>query len=182
MSSVPYKKYQIIRIKELSENYFEVLFQKGTLNFLPGAAVKIYNNEEYPVPIASGIGEVWCRLIMRQDIHGHLFPVGTKSIKLLHETVNIVPMLMAETSPNFILTSEMAGIFFSYVSTYPQVKCQVCYLGDDKTFESWISANHKLVSAKQAKKLDPLYVLGRQDIIEKKLKNVLNTCKGSYLI
>ncbi|MCP3686751.1 MAG: hypothetical protein GY861_29280 [bacterium] len=179
---INYKKYQIRRIKELSENYFEVVFQKGTLNFTPGDCVQLYKNEKYPIPIASGIGEVWCRLIMRRDIHGHLFPEGTKSIKICHELVNVAPTLMAEEKPNFVLTPEMVGIFFSYVSTFPEVKCKVCYLGDERIQEDWISMAHKVVSPKQIKKCDCLYVLGRQSVIERKLKNIVNNCKGSYLI
>ena len=176
-----YSKHQIKRIHDLNDNYFEVVIGKQSLNFSPGSCCRLYNSEVL-IPIASGIGEPWLRLLMNRDLFGEDFPAGTNSVRLSLEIENVVPNLMTEPAPNFILTPEMVGIFFSYVSTYPQVKCKVCYLGDNKIQEDWISANHKLVSAKQAKKLDNLYVLGRQDIIEKKIKNVLNICKGSYLI
>jgi hypothetical protein len=176
-----YTKHQIKRIRDVNEKYFEVVIGREGLNFSPGCCVKLYN-EDVLIPIASGIGEPWVRLILNRDLFESKFPAGTNSVRLSLEIVNIAPHLMAEEKPSFVLTPEMVGIFFSYVSTYPQVKCKVCYLGEAKVQEDWISASHKLVSPKQIKKLDNLYVLGRQELIERKVRNVVNTCKSSYLI
>lgn len=176
-----YTKHQIKRIRDINDSYFEVVIGKQGLNFSPGCCVKLYK-DDIAIPIASGIGEPWLRLILSRDLFGEKFPAGTNSVRLSLEIENVVPTLMVEESPNFVITPEMAGIFFSYVSTYPQVKCNVCYLGEDKVQEDWIRMGHNLVSPKGMKKYDNIYVLGRRDIIESKAGKVLNSCKSSYLI
>jgi hypothetical protein len=177
-----YTKHQIRRIRDLNDEYFEVLFQKRSLNFSPGSSVTLYNGPEDPIYIASGIAEPWVRLIMNRDLFSPNFPPGTRSIKLNLEINNPLPELMNEESPNFVITSSMAGVFFSYVSTYPTTKCDVCYLGEDKISEEWIKMSHNVTSLKDMKGKENLYILGDEEILNRKAGKLLNNCTNSYLI
>ena len=176
-----YTKHQIKRIKVLNEDYFEVVFGRESLKFQPGAAVKLYNGPDFPVFIASGVGEPWLRLIMSVEKFGEYFPVGTRSIKLQLEVNNLLPSLELAESPNFVLDAGSIGAFFSWASTYPSKKCKVCYLDDVRIQEDWVSANHTVVKPAEAKKLRNLYVTGNRDLFTGRRKKLLNTCKESYL-
>lgn len=176
-----YSKHQIKRIKDLNEDYFEVVIARNHLKFSPGDCVKFYKDDVL-IPIASGISEPWLRLILKRDLFGEKFDSRTNSVRLSLEIENIVPTLMTEEAPNFVLTPELVGVFFSYVSTYPEKKCKVCYLGDSKVQEVWVRSNHTLEKPSEIRKRDNIYVLGNRDIIEEKAKKVLNNSKSSYLI
>lgn len=176
-----YTKHQIKRIRDLNEKYFEVVIGKRTLNFVPGSTVKLYNDGDYPLFIASGIQEPWVRLILNRDLFAPKFPTGTNSVRLSLEVDNVLPTLHTEKSPNFVLDAAGIGAFFSYVSTFPNVKCKVCYLGQDKVQEDWVKANHKILTPKQMGKLDNIYVVGNRDVINKKAHKIINNCKSSYL-
>ena len=178
-----YTKHQIRRIQDLNDGYFEVLFQKRSLNFAPGSSVTLYNGPEDPIFIASGISEPWVRLIMNRDLFSPNFQPGARSIKLNLEINNPLPELMREESPNFVITSSMAAAFFSYASTYPTTKCDVCYLGEDKISEKWIEMSHNIVKdVRKMKGKESLYILGDEKILNAKAGKLLNTCKSSYLI
>ena len=87
---------------------------------------------------------------------------------------------MAETNPNFILTSDGVAPFFSYVSTFPLVKCKVCYLGDNRITEDWIKMTHKLVTDPDKMKNTPnLYVIGNREVLESKAKKLIASLKSS---
>lgn len=178
-----YSKHQIRRIRDLNDKYFEVLFNKRGLNFVPGSSVTLYNGIDTPIFLASGIQEPWTRIILNRDLFSPNFPQGTVSIKLNLEVDNPLPTLMTEQeSPAFVLTSEMVSPFFSYVSTYPHNKCKVCYLGADKISEDWIKTYHKLVDVSKIKKEKNLYVMGDREVLEGKARKVINKCKSSYLV
>ena len=175
-----YTKHQIRRVRDLNDEYFEVVFNKRSLNFVPGSQVKLYK-DDVPIFIASGIGEPWVRIILDKERFLSKFPAGVNSIRLSLELDNPMPNLMTDKSPNFLVTSEAIGAFFSWASTYPSTKCKVCYLGDSKIQEDWIKAFHKIVSLKQLKREKNIYVMGNRELLERKATKVLNICKESYL-
>lgn len=180
-----YTKHQVKRIKDLNDKYFEVVFSKDALQYVPGSTVKLYNGPDYPVFIASGIQEPWVRLILNRDLFSLNFKPHTLSIRLSLEIDNKLPTLMNEKKPSFVFDSETIGAFFSWVSTYPEVKCKVCYIGDNKLQENWINANHttvKMSDVLKMKKENSLYVTGYRDSFEGKSKRLINNCKSSFII
>lgn len=183
-----YKKHHVHRIKDLNDLYFEVLFQKNDLTFAPGSTITLYNKREFPIFIASGIQEAWCRIILNKNIYSFIYDmnksnaINNKSIKINVDVINELPTLLTEHAPNFIITTEMISPFFSYVSTYPTVKCNVCYLGENKISEDWIKSNHLLVNIKEFNSLNNIYVLGNREILMDKAKSFIYNCKCSYLL
>ena len=177
-----YTKHQLKRIRDLNDEYFEVVFNKRSLKFSPGDAITLYNGPDHPVFIASGISEPWIRIILKRDLFPD-FDYNAVSIRLNKEIQSILPNLMNETAPNFILTAEGIGAFFSYTSTYPRVKCKVCYLGSDKVQENWVKSYHKAVTLpRRMGKLSDLYAIGDREVLERKAKKVLGKCKQVYLV
>ena len=177
-----YTKHIIRRIRDLNENYSEIVFQRDGLQFSPGSCVKLYGIDYPSILIASGIQEPWIRLIVNRDLLSN-FPAGTKYIKLYKDIDNKMPTLAAAAAANWIVSSECIGAFFSYVSTYPDRKCKVCYLGSDKIQENWIKANHKMVNIKSLKGDKNLYITGNSDLFKTKpLEKLLSICKESYII
>ena len=180
-----YTKHQIKRIRDLNDKYFEVVFGKEGLKFESGAAVKIYNGPDLPVFIASGIQEPWLRLILNRDLFSPYFLPGSSSIKLSLEIENKLPTLMAEEKPAFVFDTQTIGAFFSWSSSNAGVKCKVCYVGDDKIQEDWISSSHTVIKPTDAlkmKKCNSLYVTGDRDLFEGRRRKLLDVAKGSLLI
>lgn len=179
-----YTKHQIRRYRDLNEEYVEVVFQKDSLNFVPGCAVTLYKGPDHPVFIASGIQECWCRLILRKDIFSPNLNQANLSIKLNLEIENKLQTLMAEQTPSFIFDTETIGAFFSYASTHPEVKCRVCYLGENKIQTEWIDSNHDLLKPSDVLKMrgtKNLYITGNRDLLNGKAEKLLNNCKGSFI-
>jgi hypothetical protein len=175
-----YTKHQIKRIRDLNDKYFEVLFSKRSLKFLPGCSVTLYNGPDVPIFIASGMQEPWVRIILDRDLFPD-FDHNAVSIKLNLKISNLLPGLVTEEQPNFVITSAGVSPFFSYASTYPSVKSKVCYLGEDKITEDWIKMSHKLVDIRKMRRAKNLYILGDGVILRQKACKLLNNCKDSYL-
>lgn len=176
-----YSTYPVVRTKYLNEKYFEVLFKRKTLNFTPGSYVTLYNDPT-PMFIASGISEPWIRLILKTDQFYNLLDI--KKLKLNMEIDNPFSTLINETQPSFIVTSEMLSVFFSYASTFPNVKCKICYLGPDKISEDWIKHYHIPIDkiSKMKRAVSSLYIMGNKEILNLEAKNLLTICKANYLI
>lgn len=180
-----YTKHQIKRIRDLNDNYFEVVFAKQGLKFAAGSTVTLYKGPEFPIFIASGIQEPWLRLILNRDLFSPYFKPGTSSIKLNLEIENKLPSLMAEEKPAFVFDTQTIGAFFSWSSSNAGKKCKVCYVGEDKIQEDWIGSSHSVVKAPDSlkmKKCDSLYITGHRDLFEGKRRKLLNVAKGSLLI
>lgn len=181
-----YTRHKIIRTKILNHTWFEVLFQKGFLNFVPGSTVTIYGNEYRPIFIASGIQEPWVRIILRRDLFGDMFknfkPLDNTYIKLNRDLENKLPDLMLDKNPSFFITSAGVSPFFSYVSTYPKSKCKICYIGDIIS-RDWIQAHHILVNNGNElvdNNLKNLYIIGDRNILGDLKPKILNNCKNYY--
>ena len=159
-----YTKHQIIRMRDLNEQFYEILFTNNSLKFIPGSSVTLYNGDRKPLFIASGIQEPWARLILERGKSPNLLP-GETSLKLNLEVVNKIPSLISEDSPNFILTPSMVSPFFSYASSFPSTRCKVCYLGENKISEDWVMANHDIVGVDEIKGYSSLYVLGDSEAL-----------------
>jgi len=172
-----YTKHQIMRIRDLNEQYYEVLFTKDALKFAPGSTVTLYNGPEVPLFIASGLQEPWVRLILDRDKTPN-FSRTCISIKLNIDIVNKLPNLVAEGSPNFILTPSMISPFFSWSSTFPTTRCKVAYLGDNLISEDWVRANHDVVGVDEVRDSGCLYVLGDSEA----LYEYSEGAKISYLV
>ena len=177
-----YTKHQVWRIRDLNDKFVELVIAKGTLNFLPGDSAGIYSLESpSPIFIASSMSEAWVRLILNRDLFPN-FDYTQKSIKLDSEIKHNIPDLIYDDAPNFLVTSEGIGAFFSYASTFPDRKCKVCYLGDHQITPAWVKHYHKVVSVKDIKKAANLYVIGENDIIQRKAAKVLNVAKKVCLL
>ena len=162
-----------------------MVFQRDSLNFVPGSTVTLYKGPEYPIFLASGIQEPWLRLILRKDIFSLNFGQVGCGIKLNLDVVNKLPSLMSEKNPHFIFDTQTIGAFFSWASTNPEAKCKVCYLGQDKIQEDWISTYHTVVKPSDVlkmKKVSNLYISGDRDLFVDKAKKLIDKCKGSLLI
>lgn len=181
-----YTKHQLKRIRDLNENYFEVVFNKRGLNFVPGTTVTLYKGPDFPVFIASGIQEPWLRLIVNRDLFSPYFKPGSTSIKLNLELENKLPTLMSEEQPNFVFDTQTIGAFFSWTSTHAGHKCKVCYLGGDKISEDWINMSHHIVKPSDVlglRKAGNLYITGDRDLFEdSRASKLVPLCKGSMLI
>ena len=180
-----YTKHQIKRIKDLNDNYFEVVFAKKGLNFVPGSAVTLYNGPDLPIFIASGIQEPWIRLILNRDLFSPYFQPGTSSLKLNLEIPNLLSGLMLEESPSFVFDSNTIGAFFSWASTNAGKKCKVCYLGEDRVQEDWIKSYHTVVKPSNISSLrnkGNVYVTGNRDLYETRAKKVLRDSKRSFIL
>lgn len=180
-----YTKHQIKRIRDLNDNYFEVVFAKKGLNFVPGSAVTLYNGPDFPVFIASGIQEPWIRLILNRDLFSPYFPRRLRSLKLNLEIPNLLNGLMIEETPSFVFDSNTIGAFFSWASTNAGKKCKVCYLGEDRVQEDWIKSYHTVVkpsNVSSMRKNSNLYVTGNRDLYETRGKKVLKDSKRSFIL
>ena len=180
-----YSKHQIKRIRDLNDNYFEVVFNKRGLNFVPGCCVSLYKGPDFPIFIASGIQEPWVRLILNRDLFSPNFLPGTKSIKLNLEIENKLSTLMSEEHPNFVFDTQTIGAFFSWASTNAGVKCKVCYMGEDKIQEDWIAASHTVVKPSDVlrlKKAGNLYITGNRDLFGHRGQKIIPACKGSFIV
>jgi len=180
-----YSKHQIRRYKDLNDMYFELVFQRGDLKFAPGDQLTLYNYTDKPSAfIASGINEVWTRLILNRQVYKELYndlEQGKRSIKINRQVINTFPDLITKERPSFIFDSSGIGPFFSYISTYPSAKCKVYYVGDHKIQKEWIRGFHQIVDKPgKLKGKISLYITGTKDIIEKKCKKLLAAAE-SYL-
>jgi hypothetical protein len=180
-----YTKHQIRRIRDLNENFFEVVFNKESLNFVPGSTVTLYKGADFPIFIASGIQEPWLRIILRKDLFSPNFIPGTTNLKLNVEIDNKLPNLVSEEKPSFVFDTQTIGAFFSWASTNAGKKCNVCYVGDNKIQEGWIKTYHKMVKPSDIRKMlkyDGLYVTGNRDLYEGRAKKVLDQACGSFIL
>jgi len=175
---IPYLKFDIRRIRGLNDRFYEILFSKRSLNFSPGQAIKLYNLE-HEFFLASGVQEAWVRIIVDRNV---MADYPQRDLKIERDLLTPIPNLMAEESPNFLITSSGIAPFFSYVSTFPDKKCKVCYIGDDKISESWVKSNHNMVSLKDIKKVANLYVIGENDLLHRKATGALNNAKFVYTL
>ena len=81
--------------------------------------------------------------------------------------------------------TQTIGAFFSWASTNAGVKCKVCYVGEDKIQQDWITSSHTVVKSTDAlkmKKCNSLYITGNRDLFEGRRRKLLNVAKGSLLI
>lgn len=175
-----YAKHRIWRIRPLNDRYYEILIDKQSLKFVPGSAVTLYNGDEPPIFIASGVSEAWARLILDRERSPH-FDLEASSMKLNSGVQQLIPTLFGEEFPSFLLTSEGIAPFLSYVSTFPHKKCTVCYIGDNIYNKDWIDQNQNVVDLDGITSAPDLYVLGNRNLIER-VGDILNNCKSSYLV
>lgn len=181
-----YTKHQIKRVRNLNDKYFEVVFDKRNLKFIPGDAVVLYNGPDIPIFIASGMQEAWVRLILDRDLFPS-FDMEATSIRLESKVLGLIPKLISEEAPNFLITTAGVSPFFSYVSTFPKMylekKCTICYLGEDKVQESWIRAFHNLViDPSKLRNVSNLYAIGDIDVLEGEASKILRKCKNTILL
>jgi len=177
-----YTKHQIKRVRDLNDKYFEVVFDKRNLKFIPGDAAVLYNGPDIPIFIASGMQEPWVRLILDRDLFPD-FDMEATSIRLESKILGLIPKLISEDAPNFLITPAGVSPFFSYVSTFPNTKRTVCYLGEDKVQEEWIRAFHNLVNhPSRLRNLSNLYAIGDINILEMEASKILSKCKNTVLI
>lgn len=175
-----YTKHKIYRAKSINADWFEVVFEKDSLKFVPGSQLTLYSLEQPPVFIGSGIQEPWLRIVMNRD----LFDIykDAKSIKFSTCIANPLPTLATAESPSFIITPEGASAYFSYASTYPSIKSKVCYLGSGKFNEDWIEAYQEVVKDPSSLKLDKeLYIIGDRDLLTQEAGELLNSSEV-YLV
>ena len=177
-----YTKHQIKRVRDLNDRYFEVVFEKRNLKFIPGDAVVLYNGPDTPIFIASGMQEAWVRLILDRDLFPS-FDKAATSIRLESNVLGLIPKLISEDAPNFLITPAGVSPFFSYVSTFPNTKRTVCYLGEDKVQENWIQSFHNLVSdPKRLRNVSNLYAIGDINVLEMEASKILRKCKNTILL
>ena len=175
-----YTKHKIHRVRSINDDWFEVVFDKETLNFIPGSCVSLYNLDIPPAFIASGIQEPWLRIILNRDFLPEI--QGKDYIKFNARVTNPLPTLMTSESPSFIITASGASAYFSYASTYPSLKSKVCYLGSGRFNEDWIEMTQEVVK-------DPiemtgekeLYIIGDRDILTQEAGELLNSSEV-YLV
>lgn len=177
-----YTKHQVKRIRDLNEKYFEVVFQKESLNFNPGDCVVLWTGPEIPIFVASGIQEPWVRIILNRDLFPNITP-GDLSIRFNKDITSKLSTLPGSVNPSFVFDTNTIGAFFSWTSTNPGKPCKVLYLGDYKIQEDWIKAYHNVVDVSKLKREKELYVTGNRDLfIPKKYKKLPGRCKESYII
>lgn len=177
-----YGIHKVWRVKELNDEFFEVVFSRRRLDFISGSAVDLFSYPDSPSAfIASGKQEPWVRVILDKGRYSN-FDMDIDSIKICRDTVNLIPDLFNEESPNFLIDSYGVSPFLSYVSTFPNVKCKVCYVGDNKVAYDWIKSYHKIVTKKEIRKCNDVYVIGEKDYLNSHVSRVINTCKHHYFI
>jgi hypothetical protein len=156
-----YTKHKIIRCRDINSEYFEVLFAGGKRKFKVGDGIMLLGDSSRNIAyISSGISECWVRLILKKSIFSSIIAAGSEHIKILTEVNSELCCLMDEESPNFYITSEGIGPVLSYCSTYPRVKCKICYIGDELIHEDWFRTYHELVNLETIQKCSNLYIIG----------------------
>ena len=148
-----YTKYKIIRTKSLNPQISEVLFKSNSLNFSPGSRIKIYNTEEW-YPVASGIKEPWTRILTQS-----LNFLGTRGIKI-GEVSCMFPGLIDDKSPGFIVKGLGIAVPLSYISTFPDRKIEIVYLGELISLEFLKQRTDLKFEAKDLSKDKTYYVCG----------------------
>lgn len=177
-----YTLHKVWRVVDLNDQFFEVVFSKRSLKFVSGCAVTLYNYSSFPpVFIASGVQEPWVRIILDKDIYSD-FDRSVDNIKISREVTNLIPSLIGEEHPNFVIDAYGISPFLSYVSTLPQIKCKVCYVGDNRIAEDWIRSYHKLISKKDMRKCDNVYIIGNKDYLNSHVSRNINKAKCVYFV
>lgn len=131
-----YTKYQIVRTKHIgisnnlgqpsgNSEIYELLFQHGRPGFAPGSMIKLHNTETW-LYVASGIAEPWTRLL----IDSQEIPMDSwgDCIKI-SETKCLYPELIEDGAPNFYCSGTGLALPLSYISTFPDRKVEIVYLG-----------------------------------------------------
>lgn len=130
-----YSKHKIWRIKDLDRQettdrqvtgIYEVVFERQTLNFLPGSRVKLLGLEEPLFFVASGIKEPWVRLIVDSASTPRAF--WGRCIKI-EKTLCMYPELLEDKDPAFYVSGEGIALPLAYISTFPDRRPEIVYLG-----------------------------------------------------
>lgn len=149
-----YTKHTVIRCKDLNDNIFELLFRRNSLEILPGDKIKIITEDE-PVSayVASSRKEPWCRLICDKMSHHNLFKLHyPDSIKIAGVT-QIHPDLIKDPQPCFCVSGTGIAVPMSYISTYPQKRVEIVYLGRTRIQEEYLKARCDLKDAREEGKI-----------------------------
>lgn len=120
-----YTTLPIIRTKQLSDDFFEVIFKrKREKLYLPGDYIyvkKSPSDDFKPYFIASGKNDPWARIIMRgsaADFTTLVEQYGNK-LRTRPSAINVFPGLESGKRPVFIGSSVGISPFFAYISSYP---------------------------------------------------------------
>jgi hypothetical protein len=123
---------------------YELLFQTETLNFSPGSQVKIHNSEHW-FYVASEPRAPWSRLIIdNRDV-----PMESwgESIKI-DQVHCIYPELIEDKNPAFYCSGTAVAIPLSYISTFPDRKPTIVYLGPAISLE-FLTSRTDLVRSRE---------------------------------
>ena len=154
-----YTTLQVVRVKDLSESYFEVILQNRNIIFKPGDCLNVIDTASdncRPFFISSGIQEPWLRLLIKRSSAGvmidYLYNLKKKSkIRIGNEPFSIFPGLIYTKRPVFLAESIGLHPFLSYFSTYPGKKIEkMVYVHHNKPVNlPWLKSNTPLIEAKE---------------------------------
>ena len=163
-----YSKHRIIRVKNLDRpsvipeipdqpsanpeidqpsantGLYELLFQTNSLNFAPGSQVRLYNSEHW-FWVASEPRAPWTRLLIdSKDIEDYTWG---QSIRI-SDTHCVYPNLIEDKNPAFYCSGTGIAIPLSYISTFPDRRPTIVYLGNPISLE-FLTSRTDLVRSRE---------------------------------
>jgi hypothetical protein len=120
------KDSTVTLLENTDPHLYELLFERGSLSFLPSSMVKIYNLEDTWCSVASEIRAPWARLI----IDNNRIPKDSWGVNIkIEDTLCMFPDLVKDSNPSFYCSGESIAVPLSYISNYPNRKVEIIYLG-----------------------------------------------------
>jgi len=174
-----YSLHKIIRIKDLTKNYFELIIDKGKIPVGFGTQIFLHNplNFEHKSSyiIASGIQEQWIRLILNKNNEPLIYSLLKNStLKIDSIVVERFPDLMADTKKEkeliFIVDDDGVALLFNWISSNITIKPKhIYYLSNDPINKNWFIENQYPISFNMPKLIlpsDVYYVNGSSELIQ----------------
>lgn len=127
-----YTIYPIIRIKDLEDDYFEVIIRaKREKEYKPGSILYVRHSDGQfnPYAVASGMNDPWIRLLGKKGTNDELYNARGK-LKIRTDIDNLFPELYEDETAAFICTGLWCSCALAYVSTFPGSKAPIYTIGD----------------------------------------------------
>lgn len=153
-----YTKNIVVRTRDISDDIFELLFQRCGVKTIPGDQICIQppaggEFESKPIWVASGIKEPWVRILCDKMFHPWLSGLKYPSTIKIETVTSVYPDLIKDPQPCFCVSGTGIAVPMSYISTYPQKRVEIVYLGRTRIQEEYLKARCDLKDAREEGKI-----------------------------
>lgn len=154
-----YTKHNIIRIKDLTTNFFEIIFARDHLKFVPGSVLELkgIKGDRHPLFIASEPDCGWVRVIADKREYPGLYTLKPK------DTLKVCTISTTVDIPNggvgFIVSDVGISPVFSLISTFPQQKQTIYYLDNEPISLEYLQHQHQVYTKLEDLEEEMIYYL-----------------------